>query len=127
MQKNKVAHSLWLQPCEGALRSPTSTTTDYYKPYTIQKNQVLNDCNLQKRSNDESNTKHTACISEIGYGERKKERNEPRDHLADDDDNGDVPQKDNDHNNNNEQASNVVGASTRILLIQSLILLQKSK
>ncbi len=56
----------------------------------------------------------------------KKERNEPRDHLADDDDNDDVPQKENDHNNN-EQASNILGASTRVLLIQSLILLQKLK
>jgi hypothetical protein len=50
----------------------------------------------------------------------------PRDHLADDDDNDDVPQKENDHNNN-EQASNILGASTRVLLIQSLILLQKLK
>jgi hypothetical protein len=45
----------------------------------------------------------------------------PRDHLADDDDNGDVPQKENDHNNN-EQASNIFAASSRILLIQSLTL-----
>jgi hypothetical protein len=43
----------------------------------------------------------------------------PRDHLADDDDNDDVPQEENDHNNN-EQASNILGASSRILLIQSL-------
>jgi hypothetical protein len=75
LQKNTVAHSLSLQPREGALHSPTSTTTDYYKPYTIQKNQGLNDCNLQKRSNDEPKTKtYRLHIGGSGMVKERKKR-----------------------------------------------------